>query len=155
MIFTFPSPKKKWQLPYLTDLNIKVTKQSNQLWEGQQLEVLKESPVLSAALHTNVSRAPQLSPSPHSCATLLTVLLKAFVEIKGLLGLSLKWLLLASSFQETALTIYQQVLLSSLLMASFDLTWTLLQVLKQLLKHSQQSQCYFLFSYTRRHSLCS
>lgn len=94
------------------------------------------------------------APPPHYCATLLTVLLKAFVEIKGLLGLSLKRLL-ASSFQETALTFYQQVLLSSLLMASFDLTWTLLQALKQLLKHRQQSQCYFLFSYTGRHSLSS
>lgn len=75
------------------------------------------------------------APPPHSCATLLTVLLKAFVEIKGLLGLSLKRLLLAP-FQETALTFYQQVLLSSLLMASFDLTCTLLQVLKQLLKQT-------------------
>lgn len=87
--------------------------------------MLKESPVLPAALHVNVSRAPQLPPPPHSCATLLPVLLKAFVEIKGLLGLSLKRLLLASSFQETALTFYQQVLLSSLLMTSFDVTWTL------------------------------
>lgn len=94
--------------------------------DGHSEEVWEQSLALSVALHINVSQAPQLHPSSHSCATLLAVLLKDFVELRGLLGLSCNRLLVVSSFQETALTFYQEVLLlSSLLIASFDLTQTL------------------------------
>lgn len=90
--------------------------------DGHIEEVWEQSLALSVALHINVSQAPQLHPSSHSCATLL---LKDFVELRSLLGLSCNRLLLVSSFQETALTFYQEVLLlSSLLIASFDLTQT-------------------------------
>lgn len=131
-----------------------VMKQCNHLWEGQQLgSVERESPIISSTAYKCDSPCPH--SSSHCGAAPLTVLLKAFVERRGLLALPLNRLLLASSFQETALTFYQQVVLSSLPMASFDFTWTLLQVLKQLLKHRQQSWCYFLFLCTGRHSLSS